>query len=118
MCEKIWSFAYVDLTELLPEQNKQINSLIVLYKNGDDDIVFDAKRKERKIYNLNVWQQAFGSYAAVLMFKFPNRGPELMQYMVDILNLGHLHDWLLVYRYDITFRIEIQENPLQVLGYN
>ena len=39
-----------------------------------------------------------------------------MQYMVDILNLSHLHDWLLVYGYDLSFRFDIQENLAKSWG--
>ena len=109
--EKIWSFQYLDFTELLPDASKPAPSPIVFFRNADDDIIFDAKTKEKRIHSPQVLLQAFSTYAAILSVKFPNHSPELYQYMVDILNLANLHNWELVAAYDASFRMEIQENP-------
>ena len=101
----------MDFTELLLDVSKPTPSPIVFFRNVADDIVFDAKTKEKRIHSPQVWLQAFGAYAAILSVKFPNHSPELYQYMVDILNLANLHSWEPVAAYDASFRMEIQENP-------
>ena len=102
------------MSELLPGSTKPAPVPLVLFKAGKNDIVFNPKKMEKKIYNAQIWLQAFGAYAAVLSTKFPNHAPELYQYMVDILNLAHLYSWELVSAYDVTdflFKI-IHQNPM------
>ena len=81
-----------------------------MYKSGNDDIVFDTKKNEKKITNSQVLLQAFAAYAAVLVSRWPNHAPELYQYMGDILNLAHLHNFELVMNYDVAFHYKIQDN--------
>ena len=45
----------MDFAELLPETLKSTAVPIVLYKSGDDDIVIDTKKNEKKITNSQVW---------------------------------------------------------------
>ena len=44
VCEKIWTFQYIDLTELLPESSKPAPAPLVLFKSGENYIVFDPKK--------------------------------------------------------------------------
>ena len=108
--EKNWAFQFVDLVDLLPDSTNPAPSPIFLFRDSEEDIVFDTKPKEKRITSVLLWLQAFGSYSAILMVKFPNCAPELFHYMLDIINLSNQHNWELVSAYDTNFHLEVQEN--------
>ena len=81
------------------------------FKTKDDDIVFDAKKHNKRVQSPQICLQAFTSYATVLTTKWPNRVGELFQYMGDILNLANQHLWHNVYSYNTSFHWSVQSIP-------
>ena len=108
---KIWELQYVDFVDLLPDNNKLSDSPIVFFRTKDDDIVFDAKKNNKRVQLPQVWLQSFATYAAVLTSLWPSHAGEIFQYMGDILNLAQQHPWYHVYSYDMSFRWSVQMDP-------
>ena len=46
----------------------------------------------------------------MLTVHWPTRAPELYQYLAHMMNLAHLHDFDLVYNYDMQFRWQVESN--------
>ena len=86
--EKIWDFNYVDFVLLIPEIEKPTEVPITLFKTADESFQFKQGKQTKRISKLQVWLQAFSVYSAVLMARWPNRGPELFQYQAKIFNLA------------------------------
>ena len=107
--EKIWSFQYVDLQSLIPT-TKGSGTAINLFKD-EEKVTFEERKKPNQNNSIQIWQQAFMVYAAVLTTKHPNHTTELFQYCHNITQHALIHPWQKLYDYDIAFRQEVEDDP-------
>ena len=76
LCEKIWSFHYIDLTLLIPPSHTAPEMQLVTAADGKVHLV-----NKPHIQNIDcwvTWYQMFSIHAQVLVMKYPNHAWELL----------------------------------------
>ena len=77
LADGIWSWEFVEMADLLPEQmapKKEESALSSLF----------PARKCRQVTDINLWLQCFLTYISVMSRQFPQDVVELMAYMANI----------------------------------
>ena len=107
LVQKIISWEYVDLGELLPEHlhlassgTSTSSSVVILLESSYNT----HRRKQRQITDIATWVQIFSSYMLVLATKHPEALPELISYQLLIVQHGQKFRYPSWLRYDIDFR--------------
>ena len=83
LAERIWSWEFVEMADLLPEQmapKKEESALSSLF----------PARKCRQVTDINLWLQCIMTYVSVMSRQFPQDDVKLMAYMANIHNLASL----------------------------
>ena len=111
MQEKIWSFQFIDLDDMLMYTGNISHAKeISLFQSKEDPhhISFETKREKNKIFNL--WFLAFSNYAN-MGSHYPQIVNEMIRYMNIIFGFANNSIWQLVYQYDLEFRMEVVMDP-------
>ena len=99
LAERIWSWEFVDMADLLPEHmapKKEESALSSLF----------PARKRKQVTDINQWLQCLITYVSVMSRRFPHDVVELMAYMAGIHRASMEFagpGWI---RYDFTFRTQ------------
>ena len=108
LIQKIISWEYVDLGELLPEHlrlassSSAISSSVVILPESS---YHTHRRKKRQITDIATWVQVFSTYMLVLATKHPEALPELISYQLLIVQHSQKFRYPSWLRYDIDFRM-------------
>jgi hypothetical protein len=107
LVQKIISWKYIDLGELLPEHlqlastGTAVSSSVVILPESSYNT---HRRKKRQIADIATWVQVFSSYMLVLSTKYPEALPELISYQLLIVQHSQKFRYPSWLRYDIDFR--------------
>ena len=96
LAEKIWSWEYVEMAELLPEQ----------WATKREDLVVPVgpPRRRRQVTDIDLWLQCFTSYVSVMSRRFPGDVVELLGYMNCVFKASRDFSGVAWVRYDATYR--------------
>ena len=96
LAEKIWRWEFVDMAELLPE----------FWSRGKDEENSSKQpvRRTRKVTDIFTWVQCFTAYVSVVATRYPETVPELMGYLMVVVQASQDYEGQAWARYDEAFR--------------
>ena len=89
---------FVDMAELLPDKLGFSKTTL------NDDQARPSKPRRRRVTNILEWTQCFAIYMAVVCKKQPERMPDLLGYMILIIEANMEYDGEAWLGYDLRFR--------------
>lgn len=97
--DRIQKGEYVEMGDLLPE-------FWVAPREGEDKTAqgMARSRGRRRTQDICVWSQCFAIYVAVMSAKWPQRVPEMMAYMIQIIRASQEYEGLWWFVYDEAYR--------------
>ena len=109
LVEKIFSWEYVDFTELPPARG-----LSKPHHTPGPNILLvqtaESIQGQKKIMpDLHTWMQCFSIYVSVLAIKFPQHVPELLAYSREIMRASRQLKWPSWVIYDTSYRRHMAE---------
>ena len=109
---RIWANRYVDLAQLLPNTQNQINSGFDIEIDRYSRLNLVPKQKIRKTYDINMWTSTFIRFGAVYTERNEGDAPSLFKYMEVVRDLANRQHGLAFYHYDMAFRAIRQNSTL------
>ena len=96
--DKIWEFQYIDLTTLLPKQDRPFTTSTATSQQP-------SQTTTRPFSSWTEWYKAFTIYAAVYISKYKDEGPNILTYMWLLQDLAYERPQTYAWRYyDELFR--------------
>jgi hypothetical protein len=101
--DKIWAGEYIDLASLLDPEAEVTYHLAMSKDPQSTNCLFDMVPQNKKVLaSISQWDQAFTTYMAVYVVRFPDEMSDLLQYTFQIKQMSRNNGaWRL---YDETFR--------------
>ena len=99
MVDRIHKGEYIETGDLLPE-------FWVAPREGEEATAqrLARNRGRRRTQDICVWSQCFAIYVAVMSTKWPQRVPEMMAYMIQIIRASQEYEGLWWFVYDEAYR--------------
>ena len=99
LASKISKGEFMDMCDLLPE--------FWVTPHSEEEVASQRSARSRgrkRTQEIHVWLQCFALYAAVAAVKCPNRVPEMMAYMIQIIQASQEYEGLAWFAYDEAYR--------------
>ena len=87
---------FVEMGDLLPEAWS--------IRKGDDSSGRKVSKAKKKVEDIHVWLQCYAVYIGVMATKHPERVPELMSYMINIIRASQEFEDTAWVAYDAAYR--------------
>ena len=105
MVRRILELDFVEMADLLPDAWLQDESQPIVTVDGQ---VLSARRQPRRapVQDVSLWIEAYSRMAAVLVTRFPDKGPELWAYQASIVRAARNFEGSAWVAYDRQYRRE------------
>eukprot|EP00731_Ephydatia_muelleri_P032923 Em0024g467a len=103
LSHRIVELEFVEISELLPDSWQEETQPLVVF-----DAQLNPRRLSRKapVQDISLWIECFSRMAAVLVTRYPDKGPELWAYQASIVRAARNYEGLAWVAYDRQYRRE------------
>ena len=103
LSRRIVELEFVEISELLPDSWQEETQPLVVF-----DAQLNPRRLSRKapVQDISLWIECFSRMAAVLVTRYPDKGPELWAYQASIVRAARNYEGLAWVAYDRQYRRE------------
>ena len=103
LSRRIVELEFVEMSELLPDSWQEETQPLVVF-----DAQLNPRRLSRKapVQDISLWIECFSRMAAVLVTRYPDKGPELWAYQASIVRAARNYEGLAWVAYDRQYRRE------------